>query len=398
MNSPKKLLSFSAAAVLSLSLAGQSFAATTAFTDLDQVAAKDKIISLQSQGFVSGVSSDLFQPNAALTAGQGIQMIVKALGWSIDTTKFVKAPQATDYFVKAKNDAWYSQSLIIAANNGLNLPADLDPDQKWTKETFTKELVLALEGHQIFHMMKLLPIKINDQDEITLDNLGPIQIAIYKGITSLDSDGKFHPQTDITRAQAAEMIYNTLKYIHPAPNQTPAPKSTDAVPRVGSSQPMKRVAGQTGQVDQTVASLDDKVGKMTAGSIVYENTQYGFRFTLPDSWEGYTIVTDKWEGLSLGDSQGEKVVESGPKISIRHPAWTSEQPRQDIPILVFTVAQWNALQQGKFHIGAAPIGPSELIHNANYMFALPARYNFAYPAGYQEVKDILKNKPIQPIS
>ncbi|MFD0697675.1 S-layer homology domain-containing protein [Paenibacillus sp. GCM10027628] len=394
MNSPKKLLSFSAVAVLSLSLAGHSFAATTAFTDLDRVAAKDKIISLQSQGFVSGVSSDLFQPNAALTTGQGIQMIVKALGLNIDNIKFAKAPQATDYFAKAKNDAWYSQSLIIAANNGLNLPADLDPDQAWTKEVFTKELIFAMEKHNIFHLMKLPPIEIKDQDEITIDDLGPVQLAVYKGITSLDSDGKFHPQAEITRAQAAEMIYNTLKYVHPASNQTPAPESTGDVPRVGSSQPMIRVTGQT---DQTAASLDDKDSKMTADSIVYGNTQYGFRFTLPDSWKGFTIVTDKWEGLSLGDSQSEKVMESGPMISIRNPTWTSEQPRQDIPLLIFTVAQWNELQQGKFHIGAAPIGPSELIRNANYVFALPARYNFAFPTGYQEVEDILNSKPIHPI-
>lgn len=161
---------------------------------------------------------------------------------------------------------------------------------------------------------------------------------------------------------------------------------------------MIRVTGQTGQVDQPAASLDDKDGKMTVNSVVYENIQYGFRFTLPDSWKGYMIVTDKWEGLSLGDSQGEKVMESGPKISIRNPAWTSEQPRQDIPLLVFTNAQWNELQQGKFHIGAAPIGPSELIRNVNYVFALPARYNFAFPSGYQEVEDILNSKPIQPIS
>ena len=249
MKTRKKLLSLSATAVLSLSLAGQSFAATTAFTDLDQVAAKDKIISLQSQGFVSGVRSDLFEPNAAVTAGQGIQMIVKALGLNIDTIRFVKAPQATDYFAKAKNDAWYSQSLIIAANNGLDLPADLDPDQKWTKETFTKELVYALEGQNIFHLMKLPPVEIKDQDEITLDKLGPVQLAIYTGITSLDSDGNFHPQADITRAQAAEMIYNALKYIHPAPSTDDAPRlgssqpmipvdSTDDAPRLGSSQPM----------------------------------------------------------------------------------------------------------------------------------------------------------------
>jgi hypothetical protein len=252
----KKLLSLSATAVLSLSLAGQSFAATTAFTDLDQVAAKNKIISLQSQGFVSGVRSDLFQPNAALTAGQGIQMIVKALGLNIDTIRFVKAPQATDYFAKAKNDVWYSQSLIIAANNGLDLPANLDPDEKWTKESFTRELVYALEGHNIFHLMKLPPIEIKDQDAITIDKLGPVQLAIYKGITSLDPDGNFHPQADITRAQAAEMIYNALEYIHPAPSTGDTPRlgssqpmlpadSTGDASRVGSSQPMKPADGDT---------------------------------------------------------------------------------------------------------------------------------------------------------
>ncbi|MDR6555070.1 copper amine oxidase N-terminal domain-containing protein [Paenibacillus qinlingensis] len=138
-----------------------------------------------------------------------------------------------------------------------------------------------------------------------------------------------------------------------------------------------RIVGQTGQLSQTV----------------YENTQYGFRFTLPDSWKGYTIVTDKWEGLS--DTQGEKI--SGASLSIRHPQWTAEQPRQDIPIFVFTVDQWNQLQQDKVHIGAAPIGPSELTRNDKYVFALPARYNFAYPDGYQEVEDILKSNPIQPM-
>ncbi|WP_311764953.1 S-layer homology domain-containing protein [Paenibacillus agricola] len=380
MKSRKKLLSLSAAVVLSLTLAGQSLAATAAFTDLDQVAAKDKIISLQSQGLVSGVSNGLFQPNATLSAAQGIQLIVKALGMNLDAIRFVKAPQATDYFAKAKNDAWYSQSFIIAANNGLKLSADLDPDQKWTKATFTKELLLALDGHNILHMIKIPVIEIKDKAEIALDDLGSVQAAIYKEIATLDADGNFHPKAEITRAEAAEMIFNTLKYVHPTPHQPSSPSSNDT-PRDGSSQPMIPVGGQTDQVGQTV----------------YENTQYGFRFTLPDSWKRYTIVTDKWEGLSIGDAQGDKVIESGAKLSIRHPEWTAEQPRQDIPILVFTVDQWNELQQDKFHIGAAPMGPSELTRNGKYVFALPARYNFAYPDGYQEVEDILKSNPIQPM-
>ena len=134
-----------------------------------------------------------------------------------------------------------------------------------------------------------------------------------------------------------------------------------------------------------------------AESIQYENTEYGFRFVLPSSWKGFTIVTDKWEGLSLEKSQEGKVVAEGPIISIRHPKWTEQQPRQDIPIMVFTVDQWNQLSQQKFHIGAAPVGPRELGRNAKYVFALPARYNFAFLPGYEEVEEILNNNSLQPI-
>lgn len=130
------------------------------------------------------------------------------------------------------------------------------------------------------------------------------------------------------------------------------------------------------------------------GPTIYTNTQYGFNFYLPDSWKGYTIVSDKWEGLS---TEGQKNVAAGPIIYIRHPKWSSQNPRQDIPIMIFTIAQWNSLQKDEFHIGAAPIGPSKLGGNSKYIFALPARYNFAFLTGYEEVENILKNNPLQPI-
>jgi len=87
--------------------------------------------------------------------------------------------------------------------------------------------------------------------------------------------------------------------------------------------------------------------------------------------------------------------DSGPKISIRHPLWTTDSPRQDIPIMIFTFAQWDLIQQEKLAVSAAPIGPSELGRNANYVFALPARYNFAYPLGFEEVEKILESKPLK---
>jgi hypothetical protein len=131
--------------------------------------------------------------------------------------------------------------------------------------------------------------------------------------------------------------------------------------------------------------------------IAYYNTQYGFSFALPVSWQDFTIVDLRWEGLAAGGQQAGKIVEEGPELAIRHPLWTAGNPRQDIPILIFTLEQWDALQKEVFHIGAAPIGPSELNRNSRYVFALPARYNFAYLAGYEEVESILKGQPLKPI-
>ncbi|SPF41243.1 Antirepressor regulating drug resistance protein (fragment) [Candidatus Desulfosporosinus infrequens] len=173
---------------------------------------------------------------------------------------------------------------------------------------------------------------------------------------------------------------------------------------VGCSGPNKPGNGQdqtntatTGQQNTNANTPNSPSSSSTASdSIVYKNTQYGFNFTLPESWKNYSIVSSQWEALAQESQQtGKTANETGPIISIRDPQWTSKIPRQDIPIMVFTLDQWVSLQQGIFHIGAAPIGPSELGRNNSYVFALPARYNFAFPAGYEEVETILKSNPLQ---
>ncbi|MCK9187361.1 MAG: hypothetical protein PHS16_02405 [Candidatus Colwellbacteria bacterium] len=124
------------------------------------------------------------------------------------------------------------------------------------------------------------------------------------------------------------------------------------------------------------------------GGLSYRNNEYGFSFSLPESWLGYSIVNSSWRGDGVGGPLG---VEEGPIVSIRHPEWTEDILRQDIPIMIFTASQWTSLQNGEFHIGAAPIGPRELGRNSEYVFALPARYNFAFPVGFEEVEEIINS-------
>ncbi len=132
-----------------------------------------------------------------------------------------------------------------------------------------------------------------------------------------------------------------------------------------------------------------------SGPVEYHNAEYGFTFTLPPSWQGYSIVVSNWTGTVNDPNRGDVPALQGPLLSIRHPLWTEQNPRQDIPIMIFTHAQWAALQRSEFLVSAAPVPPSELGSNATYVFALPPRYNYAFPAGWQEVETILASHPLR---
>ena len=125
--------------------------------------------------------------------------------------------------------------------------------------------------------------------------------------------------------------------------------------------------GTPGPAQSATTTPTPSATPSTATSITYDNTQYGFTFKLPLSWSAYTIVKTSWQGWS---AKSGKVVATGPLFSIRHPLWSSANKRQDIPILIYTLAQWNSLGKQVFNMGAAPIPPSELGRNTQFVFAL----------------------------
>jgi hypothetical protein len=132
--------------------------------------------------------------------------------------------------------------------------------------------------------------------------------------------------------------------------------------------------------------------KSAAGAqIEYKNDQYEFCFALPASWKGYSIVTQRWNGAPLDG--GSALV--GPKLLIRNPAWTAAHPREDIPIMIFTSAEWQRVEKEGVALSAASVGPSELGHNRHYVFALPARFDFDNLPGVEEVDKLVQGKSLK---
>lgn len=120
-------------------------------------------------------------------------------------------------------------------------------------------------------------------------------------------------------------------------------------------------------------------------TIEYKNIDYGFSLTLPESWKGYRVLWSEWVGVVQRDDGGVARELRGPQLRIRHPQWTREHPREDMPIMIFTIDEWN---QGPV-VSPAPFGPTEIGRNKRYVFAVPPRWDYDFSEGWEEAEKIL---------
>lgn len=174
-----------------------------------------------------------------------------------------------------------------------------------------------------------------------------------------------------------------------APSSAPRPEAPPS--QVSSAEPASSRAVSSEAAVSEIASVSSvsPASSAPAAAAVYANAKYGLRVALPADWKGFTVLTQTWKATDFEDPQNQKLSESGPELLIRNPKWTKAKPYQDIPVMVLTPAQWERAEREEIVFGAAPVGPRKLAANSKYVFALPARYNFAFPEGYEEVDKII---------
>jgi hypothetical protein len=200
--------------LLSFSLGGQMFAAGSSFKDIDNVSGKSKINSLKEQGLIKGISDTQFLPGAKVTTAQGVQFITGGLQLSLAAIDFNKAPLASATFSKVKDKAWYAEAFVNAYYNDIDIPADIDPSKLITKELFTNLLVQGVEKVGNLPLINIVPVDIADEAALEPSYQGSIQRSLKYKINTLDANGKFNPKSELTRAEAAVMLYNALEYLN----------------------------------------------------------------------------------------------------------------------------------------------------------------------------------------
>lgn len=213
--------------------------AAFAFSDLAGNPAEVKINALQASGVISGVTQDLFAPKSKVTYAQGVQLLSNAFNLRLTNPQ----SNASDYFAKVVDNAWYSEAFVIAQQNGLSIDKKVSPTNPMTRAQFAHLLHQALLTKGNFPVTTMF-FNISDGEKLPQDVSNSLQALLNMKMITLGEDGTFRPNEAITRAEAAVLIYNATelaKRILPEEVTTPNPayeaivsveKATDGVNKV----------------------------------------------------------------------------------------------------------------------------------------------------------------------
>jgi hypothetical protein len=152
-----------------------------------------------------------------------------------------------------------------------------------------------------------------------------------------------------------------------------------------------RTAAANGASTNAGAALPENHSRGFGDTVVYRNQKYGFTFSLPPSWSGFDVSECQWGG----DRDGREIGAYGATVSIRHPLYSRANSGQEIPIMVFTKAQWRDVESGKLDVSAAPFPPNYLGQNRKYVFAIESRFDYDDLDGFENARAFFDSNPLR---
>jgi hypothetical protein len=178
------------------------------FTDVSDTAWYSNAVTfLAARGITTGTDSGLFSPDASLTRGQFITMLLRAYGISPDSSladNFADAGSTyyTNYLAAAKR-------LGISGGVGSNMFA---PEQAITRQEMFTLLYNALKV--LNQLPSKAPVKtladFSDAADIASWAKDAMTLLVETG-TVTGSDGKLSPAGATTRAEMAQVLYSLLR-------------------------------------------------------------------------------------------------------------------------------------------------------------------------------------------
>lgn len=174
------------------------------FTDIDGVAwASEAICALADKNIISGKSETRFYPDDLITREEFVKIIVCAMDIETDnSTKTV--------FSDAPEGEWYTPYLNAAYENGI--AKGIGDNMFGVGEKITRQ-DMAVMLSNILSLEAKLELSFADTADIADYAAEAVRKMAANGILKGNENNEFLPTAYATRAEAAQMVYNSYKYL-----------------------------------------------------------------------------------------------------------------------------------------------------------------------------------------
>lgn len=189
---------------------------TITFDDTKTHWAKDFIGKLAARGIVKGMGENKFLPDTPLTRAQFLTMLANSKQ-GLDVSQTTPAG-----FSDVPNTEWYYNYVNWGFANGIVKGMDektFAPNAQISREQMAVMLVNFAASTKIALPKTVTGPVFNDVVKISEWSKTPVESVVSAGIIGGYPDGKFDPQGQATRAQAATVIYKYCEIQANSPTQ-----------------------------------------------------------------------------------------------------------------------------------------------------------------------------------
>lgn len=214
-------------------------------------------------GIMIGISAaepsrGIFSPLTAVSRAQLAVVLQRTFQFDYGDIRFIKAPQASDYYQDVSNDAWYADALVLCAINDIFRSGDnFAPDRAVSRLEVAQAIYRSFEAKGIsVPMIMMMPIY-EDTGNLSADELNAVVFASNTGIMQGEA-GFFRPAGELQRAELAKVMARCVKLM--------------AIEENYSGQEYQVPAGQTFIV------------------ALYSNPTTGYAWTLKNAGDGQVVT------------------------------------------------------------------------------------------------------------
>lgn len=177
------------------------------FIDIETVEwAHEAILGLADLGVVNGIGNNCFAPNNNVTRAQFMKMLMDAVD--------IVGDNADIAFEDVANNHWAKKYIASAVKN--NIANGMSETEFSPEGNVTREQAAAFIARAVAKKGGVLTADSNvfsDNDKISSWAAEAVNGLKNAGVISGSGDNMFNPKNNLTRAEAANMIYGLMNYL-----------------------------------------------------------------------------------------------------------------------------------------------------------------------------------------